>query len=234
MSFELAKSDEIANGLLEEKVLLARLNAGDEAAFETLVREQTRRLLPMARRILGSHEEAQDAVQETLLAVVKSLNTFRGESRLSTWIRHIAVNQCLMILRKRRRHPEVDLEPLLPKFDEGGHMETTCQTWDTAADLLERRETKALVRKRIGELPETYRSVLLLRDIEELDTEEVASLLAISRTAVKVRLHRARQALRTLLEPAMRGGASVETSLRGPVPPAQRRTQPSWTRSVSS
>ena len=86
-------------------------------------------------------------------------------------------------------------------------METRCERWETAPDLLEQSETQALVRKLIDELSETYRSVLLLRDIEELSTEEVASLLAVSRTAVKVRLHRARQALRTLLEPHVRKGS---------------------------
>jgi RNA polymerase sigma-70 factor (ECF subfamily) len=206
MSLQLAKSNDIAHGLLEEQALLAGLRAGEERAFETLVREQTRRLLPMARRFLGSHEDARDAVQETLVAALQSIETFRGEARLSTWIRHIGVNQCLMMLRKRRRHPEVAIEPLLPKFDESGHMETPCEKWESAPDLLEQSETQALVRKLIDELPETYRSVLLLRDIEELSTEEVASLLAVSRTAVKVRLHRARQALRTLLEPHVRKG----------------------------
>ena len=207
MNVELTKSNDIENPFLEEQALLAGLKAGEERAFETLVREQTRRLLPMARRFLGSHEEARDAVQETLLAVFESIHTFRGEARLSTWIRRIGVNQCLMILRKRRRHPEVDIEPLLPKFDEDGHLETRCRTWESATDLLERGETQALVRKLIDELPETYRSVLMMRDIEELSTEEVASLLAVSRTAVKVRLHRARQALRTLLEPHLRNGS---------------------------
>lgn len=207
MSLNLTNPNEVANVPLEEEALLAQLRAGEESAFETLVREQTRRLLPMARRFLGSNEEARDAVQETLLATLQSIHSFRGEARLSTWIRHIGVNQCLMILRKRRRHPEVALEPLLPRFDEGGHLETRCATWEAAPDLLERSETKALVRKLIDELPETYRSVLLLRDIEELSTEEVASILAVSRTAVKVRLHRARQALRTLLEPHMRKGS---------------------------
>ena len=86
-------------------------------------------------------------------------------------------------------------------------METRSRTWETPPDLLEKAETRALVRKSIDELPETYRTVLLLRDIEELSTEEVASLLAVSRTAVKVRLHRARQALRTLLEPHVRKGS---------------------------
>lgn len=207
MSLELARSNEIASGLLEEEALLAGLKAGEERAFETLVREQTRRLLPMSRRFLGSHEEARDAVQETLLAALQSIQTFRGEARLSTWIRQIGVNQCLMMLRKRKRHPEVAIEPLLPRFDEGGHMETRCRTWETASDLLEQSETQALVRKLIDQLPENYRTVLLLRDIEELSTEEVASLLAMSRNAVKVRLHRARQALRTLLEPHMRKGS---------------------------
>ncbi len=204
MSVNIATSAQTADPVLEEQALLSGLRAGEERAFETLVREQTRRLLPMARRFLGSSEDARDAVQETLLAAIQSLPTFRGEARLSTWIRHIGVNQCLMILRKRRRHPEVDIEPLLPKFDESGHSQSRFVPWETRRSSLEERETQALVRKSIDRLPETYRTVVLLRDIEELTTEEVASLLSVSRNTVKVRLHRARQALRSLLEPDMR------------------------------
>ena len=206
MSLNVATT-QTANPLLKEQLLLSGLRAGEERAFETLVREQTRRLLPMARRFLGSSEDARDAVQETLLAAIQSLPTFRGEARLSTWIRHIGVNQCLMILRKRRRHPEVDIEPLLPTFDESGHSQARFGPWETKSSSLEERETQALVRQLIDELPETYRTVLLLRDIEELSTEEVASLLAVSRNTVKVRLHRARQALRSLLEPHMKRGS---------------------------
>jgi len=207
MSVELAKTKDSADSLLEEQALVSRLKAGEEQAFEALVRDQTRRLLPMARRFLGSHEEARDAVQETLLAAFQSLPTFRGEARLATWIRQIGVNQCLMVLRKRRRHPEVAIEPLLPKFDEEGHREGGGGKWESTTDLLEQSEMQALVRKLIGDLPENYRSVLLLRDIEELSTEEVASILGVSRSAIKVRLHRARQALRTLLEPHMGKGS---------------------------
>lgn len=207
MSLNVQTSARTANPLLEEQALLAGLRAGEELAFETLVREQTRRLLPMARRFLGSSEDARDAVQETLLAAIQSLPKFRGDSRLSTWIRHIGVNQCLMILRKRRRHPEVDIEPLLPTFDESGHSQSRFAAWETKSSSLEKRETQALVRQLIEELPETYRTVLLLRDIEELSTEEVASLLSVSRNTIKVRLHRARQALRSLLEPHMRCGS---------------------------
>jgi RNA polymerase sigma-70 factor, ECF subfamily len=204
MSSNVASPMEVERAALEEQALLAGLRAGDERAFEALVRDQTRRLLPMARRFLGSSEEARDAVQETLLAALRSLGSFRGEARLSTWIRHIGVNQCLMILRKRRRHPEVAIETLLPGFDESGHMESPGATWENGADLLERREIAALVREQIHALPETYRTVLLLRDIEELTVEETATVLGVSRGAVKVRLHRARQALRALLDPHLR------------------------------
>lgn len=207
MSLNAVTPAQSANPLLEEEALLSRLRAGEERAFATLVREQTRRLLPMARRFLGSNEDARDAVQETLLAAFQSLSTFRGDARLSTWIRHIGVNQCLMILRKRRRHPEVEIEPLLPSFDESGHSQAKYRKWETATDPLERSETQALVRNLIDRLPENYRTVLLLRDIEELSTEEVASLLAVSLNTVKVRLHRARQALRGLLEPHMTRGS---------------------------
>jgi RNA polymerase sigma-70 factor (ECF subfamily) len=194
---------------IDETELLERLRAGDEAAFEYLVRTQAGRLLAVARRILGSDEEARDAVQDAFLRAFRGLEGFEGGSRLSTWLHRIAVNAALMKLRTRRRKPEESLEPLLPAFRDDGHHREQFASWAEPVDQsLERAETRALVRRMIDELPESYRTVLLLRDIEGLDTGEAAAALGLTPNAVKIRLHRARQALRTLLAPHFQGRRS--------------------------
>jgi len=185
--------------------LLSRLRAGDDTAFEEMVRTYTARLLAVSRRILGNPEEAKDAVQETFLAAFQSLHRFRGESNLGTWLSRIAVNQCLMKLRSKRRKPEQSIEDLLPTFLPDGHQVRESALWEVSIDTqVERNEVFAIVRQGIDRLPANYRTVLLLRDIEELSTEEVAQILGVTSNTVKVRLHRARQALRSLLEPHFR------------------------------
>lgn len=186
----------------DEAVLLARLRAGDDAAFEELLRTETGRMLAVTRRILGSDDEARDAVQDAFLLAFRSLGRFQGQSKLSTWLHRIAVNAALMRLRSRHRKREESLEPLLPTFQDDGHHLERFASWAEPADtLLERAENRELVRRLIDQLPDAYRTVLVLRDIEGLDTEETATLLETTPNAVKVRLHRARQALRTLLAP---------------------------------
>jgi RNA polymerase sigma-70 factor (ECF subfamily) len=188
----------------EDETLLSRLRSGEAAAFEELVRVETGRLLAVTRRILPTEEDARDAVQDAFLFAFRSLDRFQGHSRLSTWLHRIAVNAALMRLRTRRRKREEPLEPLLPTYLNDGHHAERFASWVDPADLIERAENKALVRRLIGELPDGYRTVLLLRDIEGLNTEETAKLLETTPNAVKVRLHRARQALRTLLAPHFR------------------------------
>jgi RNA polymerase sigma-70 factor (ECF subfamily) len=157
-------------------------------------------MLSVARRFLGSEEDARDAVQDAFAAVFESIGRFNGEAMLSTWLHRIVVNAALMQLRRRRRKPEHSIDELLPSFDaEGSWPNDYSQAFTTSHAILERRETRELVRRCIARLPESYRAILLLRDIEELDTTETAERLGIAPTAVKVRLHRARQALGTLL-----------------------------------
>jgi RNA polymerase sigma-70 factor (ECF subfamily) len=189
-----------------EQDLVSRLRSGDELAFERLVREHGARLLAVARRFLRDEEEARDAVQECFLSAYRSIDDFEQVSRLSTWLHRILVNACLMRLRTRRRKPEDPIEDLLPQFEADGHqVNHPTPDWEGSAEtLLARGETRAIVRAAIDRLPDSYRSVLLLRDIEELSTEEAARLLDITANAVKIRLHRARQALRALLEPHFR------------------------------
>ena len=194
-----------SSGADEDAELLARLRAGDEAAFAELVRREGGRMLAVAKRILRSEDDAHDALQDAFLAAFRHLPEFAGDARLSTWLHRIAINAALMRLRSRKRRREDSIEPLLPAFEADGHFSTPGPAWRTdAASALEGRETAALVRACIDRLPESHRTVLLLRDIEGLDTAETAAALGLGIDAVKMRLHRARQALRTLLEPHLR------------------------------
>jgi RNA polymerase sigma-70 factor (ECF subfamily) len=186
-------------GQSEEHALVARIRSGDDLAWELVVRRFAPRLLAVARRLLGNEDEACDALQTSFLSAYRSIDSFTGESQLSTWLHRIVVNASLMRLRTRRRRAEDSIEDLLPRFADDGHFAEPPTAW-RSEELLERQQTRVMVRRSIERLPARHREVLWLRDIEELDTEETADLLGITVNAVKVRLHRARQALRTLIE----------------------------------
>ena len=189
-----------------ESELVARLQASHASAYAELVRAQGPRMLAVARRLLRSDDDAADAVQEAFISAFRAIGNFEGGAKLSTWLHRIVVNASLMRLRNRTRRPEVSIDELLPKFvDDGGHIDEP-REWRSPEplDALERRETRELVRGLIDELPTDYRTVLLLRDIECLDTKETAEVLGVTPNAAKIRLHRARLALRTLLDPHMR------------------------------
>jgi RNA polymerase sigma-70 factor (ECF subfamily) len=184
-----------------DAALVDRIQTGDQRACEELVRKFGGRMLAVARRFFRNEDDANDAVQDAFMSAFGSLDRFAGKSSLGTWLHRIVVNACLMRIRKDKH--EESIEPLLPTFDETGHHTSRPAQW--AADCVhlsaERSEMREQVRACIDRLPEQYRSVLLLRDIEELDTAETARLLETTPNNVKVRLHRARQALRTLMQP---------------------------------
>ena len=191
----------------DEAPLLARMQAGDADAFEACVRTHCSQLLLVARRILRNEEDARDAVQDAFLAAFEEIGRFEGRSRLSTWLHRIVVNAALGRLRRRQRHPERSIEDLLPHFGDGEHQIDPPTPWeDTSELILQQKESRELVQRCISQLPEIYRTVLLLRDIEGLDTEEAARMLGTSQGVVKTRLHRAHQALRSLLDPYFRRG----------------------------
>jgi len=207
---ELAQVDRYAG----EAQLLARLRRGEDDAFEQLVRQHSGRLLATARRLLGNEHDAQDALQEAFLSAFKAIGQFTGAAKLSTWLHRIVVNAALMKLRSHRRKAEESIEELLPQFNEQGEWSSQVAPWEASSDtLLQQQETRTLVRRCIDRLPETYRTVLFLRDIEDLNTEEVADALGITPNAVKIRLHRARQALRTLLERELVGKERLQNAV---------------------
>lgn len=189
----------------QEAELVAGLRAGDGSAFEVLVRMYMPVLLRVARRMMRSEEDARDAVQDAFVSAFRSLGGFSANARLSTWLHRIVINACLMRLRTQRRHPEEAIEDHLPRFAEDGHQLVPNVHWSENAEaVLARNEIGSVVRAAIDRLPASYREVLVLRDLEELSTEEAAQLLGVTPNAAKIRLHRARQALRTLLDPYMR------------------------------
>jgi RNA polymerase sigma-70 factor (ECF subfamily) len=187
----------------DQEEFLAALRANDAAAVAKLVRSESPRLLSVARRVLRNEEDAKDAVQDGFISALSSLDRFQGGAQISTWLHRIVVNACLMKLRSKRSRPEEAIDGFLPAFEEDGHIAVPASDWAPSEDLVMRDEVCRLVRASIDRLPESYRVVLLLRDIEELTTEETAEALGLTVVAVKVRLHRARQALRGLLDPRL-------------------------------
>jgi RNA polymerase sigma-70 factor (ECF subfamily) len=193
----------------DDAELLERLRRSDASAFEELTARYAGRMLVVARRLLRNEEEAREAVHEAFIAAFKALDRFQGHAKVSTWLHRIVVNAALMRLRSRRRKMEDSIEELLPRFDDTGEWATDVEPLDTPSDACERREIRAAVRKCIDLLPESYRAIVLLRDIEELDCEETAAELGMTVSAVKSRLHRARQALRTLLARELVDGGTM-------------------------
>jgi RNA polymerase sigma-70 factor (ECF subfamily) len=172
----------------EEAELVARLRTGDDDAYETLFRTHAGVLLAVARKFLGDTDDAAEAVQDAFVSAFRAMGSFEGTSRLGTWLHRITVNACLMKLRGRKRSRFVPLGDRLVPDRAGGD----------AVSLTEARER---VRSGMEQLPAAYREVIRLRDLEGLDTEATAARLGTSAGVVKTRLHRARAALRTVLEP---------------------------------
>jgi len=185
-------------------------------AFEDLIRRHGGRLLATARRILrNDEEEAHDAVQDAFLSAYQSLPDFRGDASLPTWLHRIVVNAALMRRRSRQRRRETPIDELLPTFADDGHHLAMATPPLRPERALEQAELRRTVRGCVEQLPDTYRTILVLRDLEELTTDEAASALGISTNAVKVRLHRARQALLTLMSGPQSGIESPQLAVGG-------------------
>lgn len=211
---------------VDDPAFVALLRAGDPAAFERLVRETTGRMLVVARRFLPHEEDAHDALQDAYISAFRGLPRFDGHSRVTTWLHRVVVNASLMKLRSRRRRPETRLEDLAPHFDAAGHHESMPRHWQEAPPSgAERQEVLRDVRQAIHELPDDFRDVILLRDIEEIDTRTASAMLGISESALKTRLHRARLALRGVLDARLSRGAGT-TPRKGLSSLVSRRNTP--------
>jgi RNA polymerase sigma-70 factor, ECF subfamily len=182
----------------DESALVARAKAGDGQAFTELVNQYERKIYRLAKHITQNDEDAEDVLQEAFLKAYEHLDNFQGNSKFYTWIVRIAVNEALMKLRKRRGDRTV---PLDDPIDTGEEMVTReIAVWDDNPEQrYSREEIQEILDQAVETLKPDFRTVFILRDIEELSTEETAEALSISIPAVKSRLLRARLALREKL-----------------------------------
>jgi RNA polymerase sigma factor (sigma-70 family) len=184
-----------------DEALAGRAAAGDDSAFEAIVKRYQSRVYRLACR-LTSETDAPDVLQETFLQVYRHLASFRGESQFRTWLYRIASNASLMHRRSRARRPAEPLDGFLPRFDaEGRHAATPgeLQVAARADELLDGRFVAQKAREAVARLPDGYRDAFVLRDLEEMSTEEVAQAPGLSAAAVRQRVHRARLMLRGYL-----------------------------------
>jgi RNA polymerase sigma-70 factor, ECF subfamily len=185
----------------EDLQLLRRARRGEWDAFEALVNRLEPQIYNVAYRIVQQRQDAEDAVQQTFLSVMENMDGFREQSSVATWIRRIATNHALVMLRKRRVRRTVPLNGGGQDDDTAGlpHPDFIAQWQDSPPELAQRAEVKQLLETALAELDEKYRLVFVLRDVEEFSTREAAELLSISEANVKVRLLRARLQLRERL-----------------------------------
>ncbi len=188
-----------------ESALVEQLRSGDRPVTERFVREHASWMLALAQRYVKDAGIAEDCVQEAFLQAFRSIGEFEGRSALKSWLHRIVINTALMKLRARRCAIEQPVEDILPHIDRDCcRMQASWTEMATPHEILESKEARELVVAKMLELPDSYRIVLLLRDIEGMSTEETARALAMTEGAVKVRLHRARAAFKMLVEPVLR------------------------------
>jgi RNA polymerase sigma-70 factor (ECF subfamily) len=181
-----------------EAQLVAALKAGDQAAFAEMVERYSPTIYNLALRLMNNAQEAEDVLQETFISAFRALDRFEGRSQLGTWLYRIAYNAALMRLRRRQVPTSSIDEPLTT--DEGESLPRQLVDWTARPEeLLLSGELRRVLDAAATALPATLRSVFVLRDIEGLSTAETAEALNLTETNVKVRLHRARLALREQL-----------------------------------
>lgn len=178
---------------MDERELIARLQKRDEAAFEELIRQYEKKVYTLCFRMCGNSEDAEEAAQDAFLALWRGIDRFRQESTLSTWIYRLATNACIDTLRRRKKQSgsvSLDDEELFVDA-----VDTSPQPQET----VEHREAQKLLQEGLFALPEEYRKVLILREIEGLSYTEIAESASIELGTVKSRISRGRSLLRNFL-----------------------------------
>jgi RNA polymerase sigma-70 factor (ECF subfamily) len=203
-----SKPNSIASTIVreDEGALVAAAKAGNAKAFEELVNRYEHKIFRLAQNITQNREDAEDVMQEAFLKSFSNLDRFQGDSRFYTWLVRIAVNEALMKLRKRRPN-QVSLDE--PVGTEEDSMPREIEDWGPSPEQrYAQTQLQEILSGAIAELDPAFRIVFLLRDVEELSTEETAELLGLSVPAVKSRLLRARLRLRQRLSKSFKGSAT--------------------------
>ncbi|MGH9523392.1 MAG: sigma-70 family RNA polymerase sigma factor [Terriglobales bacterium] len=187
--------------LLSDEELVSRIVAGEKHLFDTIVQRHHRRLLRVGISILHNETEAEDVVQDAFLSAYQHLAQFAGRAKFSTWLSRIAMHRAFALATQNGRHVSLDEE-----YEDDQPMRVVPDPAPTPEQALYFREVASLVGAAVAQLPESYRSVLLMRQAEESDTSVTARNLRISQSNVKVRLHRARAMVRVHLDRALASG----------------------------
>ncbi len=198
-----------------EAGLIARILAGEKELFHELIRPFERMVYLTLISILKNETEAEDAAQETVISAYRHLASFRGDAKFSTWLTSIAINEGRKRLRKAKGAAEESIEEQ-EEDHEGDFTPAPLTDWrEIPLEALERKELREALRSAVAELPDIYRQVFILRDLEELNIEETAQALGINPGAVKVRLHRARMMLQQRLVPILKTTAPARRGFFG-------------------
>jgi RNA polymerase sigma-70 factor (ECF subfamily) len=191
----------VAVAQLDDTELVARTTRGDQAAFEVLMRRYNSKLFRVARSILKDDAEAEDALQDAYLLAYRRIGEFRGEAQLGTWLTRIVVNQALMRLRKQKRHRVVvpfRNPSRSPAVDQ--EIDVADKQTESPSSAVLRAEVRRMLEQRIDELPVAFRTVFVMREVEDMTVPEIAACLSIPEATVRTRLFRARTMLRQSLE----------------------------------
>jgi RNA polymerase sigma-70 factor (ECF subfamily) len=199
--FTPAQAAEIS--LEAESILVDRIRAGDQHACTRMVTLFGPQMMTVARRYMRCDDDCNDAVQDAFISAFNAIDRFEGDARLFTWLHRITVNSCLMKLRTASSSRETSIEELLPTLIGSAYQARWPVAMNDPSTEIEIDETRRMIRQAIDKLPQADRAVLMLRDIEEMDTAATAARLDMSECNVKRRLRRARQSLCSRLEPMM-------------------------------
>ena len=196
-----------------EAALITRILSGENDLFHDLIRPYERLVYVTIFAILKNETDAEDGAQETMISAYRNLKSFRGEAKFSTWLVTIAMNEARKRLRKAKAAAQNSLDE--PGEDgQGDYTPAVLTDWrEIPLEALERKELTEKLREAVGQLPEKYREVFVLREVEELNQEETAAALGINVTLVKVRLHRARMMLQKMLVPYLKNETPARKGL---------------------
>jgi RNA polymerase sigma-70 factor (ECF subfamily) len=198
-----------------EAELILRIVAGEKELFHELIRPYERMVYLTVLAIVKNEADAEDGAQEAVINAYRHLDSFRAEAKFSTWLTTIAINEGRKRLRKAKGAAEDSLEEKTEE-KEGDYTPAPLTDWrEVPLEALERKELREALRKAVASLPDIYRQVFTLRDLEELNTEETAVALGLSTGVVKVRLHRARILLQKQLIPLLKTAAPARKGFFG-------------------
>jgi RNA polymerase sigma-70 factor, ECF subfamily len=198
-----------------EAELIARIVAGEKELFHELIRPYERMVYLTVYSIVKNEAEAEDGAQDAVISAYRNLASFRGDAKFSTWLTMIAINEGRKRLRKAKGRAEESIDEQI-EVQEGDYTPAPLTDWrEIPLEALERKELREALRVAVAELPDIYRQVFTLRDLEELNIEETAQALGITTGAVKVRLHRARLMLQKHLVPYLKTMAPARKGFFG-------------------